>query len=78
MDTGGLDTSTTLTWDNVALAFSFVIFDAVASTVFGLGVGASLVTAAIRCIIQLALVGVVLEKVFEADNLWVVGSIVCK
>jgi ABC-type iron transport system FetAB permease component len=77
MDAPG-NSDTHLTWVNVGLAFSFVVFDAVLSSVFGLRVGSSLVTAAIRCIIQLAVVATLLQKVFEAENPWAVAGIVCE
>jgi ABC-type iron transport system FetAB permease component len=67
--------TTHLTWLNVGLGFSFIVFDAIVSTVFGLGVGSSLVTAAARCIIQLAVVALLLQKVFEAQNIWAVAGI---
>lgn len=67
--------STHLTWGNVGLAFSFVVFDAVVSRTFSLGVGSSLVTAAVRCVIQLSLVALILRKVFETNNPWAVAGI---
>ncbi|CAL1717221.1 unnamed protein product [Somion occarium] len=67
--------STHLTWANVGLAFSFILFDTVISHTFGLGVGSSLLTAALRCVFQLSLVALVLQKVFEANNLWAVAGI---
>lgn len=77
MDTDPGQSTTQLTWENVGLAFSFIVFDAVVSKTFGLGVGASLVTAAVRCIIQLSLVALVLQKVFETNNPWGVAGIAC-
>ena len=35
-------------------------------------------TAAVRCVVQLALVATLLQKVFEADNAWAVGGIACE
>lgn len=67
--------STHLTWANVALGFSFIFLDAVVSTSFNLGVGNSLISAAIRCIVQLAIVGLLLQRVFEANNPWAVAGI---
>jgi ABC-type iron transport system FetAB permease component len=64
-----------LTWFNVLLGFSFIAFDALVSATFGLGVGSSLVTAACRCVLQLAVVATLLQKVFEADNPWAVAGI---
>ena len=70
--------STHLTYANVGLAFSFILFDAFVSFFFGLGIGSSLVTAAVRCILQLAVVATLLQKVFEANNPWAVAGIACK
>jgi ABC-type iron transport system FetAB permease component len=66
-----------LTPSNVALAFTFILFDAIVSAVFGLGIGRSLITAAVRCVIQLALVATLLRKVFETNNPWAVAGITC-
>lgn len=76
MDSG--EPTTHLTYANVGLAFSFIVFDAVVSFFFGLGVGGSLVTAAVRCVVQLAIVATLLQKVFEARNPWAVAAIACK
>lgn len=67
-----------LTWVNVGLGLSFIGFDVIVSTLLGLGVGPSLFTAALRCILQLALVAGLLQKVFEAQNPWAVAGITCK
>lgn len=67
-----------LTWGNVGLAFSFILFDAVVSFVAGLGVGSSLVTAAVRCVLQLSVVALVLQKVFETNNPFAVAGIACE
>jgi uncharacterized protein (TIGR00245 family) len=76
MDSPGPGSDSNLTYANVGLAFSFILFDAFVSFFFGLGVGSSLVTAAIRCVLQLAVVATLLEKVFEANNPWAVAGIV--
>ena len=75
MDSPGPDTDTHLTYAHVGLAFSFILFDAFVSFFFGLGVGSSLVTAAVRCVLQLAIVGTLLQKVFEANNPLAVAGI---
>ncbi|KAI0695372.1 UPF0014-domain-containing protein [Cytidiella melzeri] len=72
---GGTGTSKDLTWENVGLAFSFIVLDAVFSRIFGLGVGSSLITAAVRCVLQLTLVALILQKVFETNNPWAVAGI---
>lgn len=69
--------STHLDWGNVGLGFSFIIFNALVSTSLQLGVGSSLLSAAIRCVVQLGLVALVLQKVFETNNPWAVGGIAC-
>ncbi|KAH8074788.1 hypothetical protein BXZ70DRAFT_963711 [Cristinia sonorae] len=66
-----------LSMANVGLAFAFVAFNALVSSSFGLGVGGSLVSAAVRCVVQLSLVAMVLQKVFEANNPWAVAGIAC-
>lgn len=77
MDAPGGERTNDLTWDNVGLAFSFILFDAVVSKIFGLGVGTSLVTAAVRCVVQLTLVALILQKVFDTNNPWGVAGIAC-
>jgi hypothetical protein len=69
-----LTESPTLSWVNVGLGFLFILFDAVLSATLGLGIGGSLVVAATRCVIQLSIMGLVLDKVFASQNIWgVVG-----
>ena len=77
MDPGTGDSSTHLTWGNVGLAFSFILLDGVLSTTFGLGVGSSLLTAAVRCVVQLSVVALILQKVFETNNPWAVAGMAC-
>lgn len=57
-----------LTWSNVALALSFVVFDAVLSSIYRLGISSSLISAALRCIIQLSVMALVLESIFKTQN----------
>jgi len=57
-----------LAWYNVALALSFVAFDAVLSSVYRLGISESLISAALRCIIQLSVMALVLESIFKTQN----------
>lgn len=71
-------TETHLTWANVTLAFAFIVFNAILSLAFRLGVGSALVTAALRCIIQLAVMGGVLTAVFKTENPWAVAGISSK
>ena len=67
--------SSDLSWGNVGLAFSFIVFDAFISMFYGLGVGSSLVTAAVRCVLQLSVVALILQKIFETNNPWAVAGI---
>ncbi|KIP10920.1 hypothetical protein PHLGIDRAFT_115059 [Phlebiopsis gigantea 11061_1 CR5-6] len=67
--------SSQLTWANVGFAFCFIALDAVISRAFQLRLEASIISAAIRCIAQLALVALILRKVFEADDPWAVAAI---
>ncbi|KAF5388722.1 hypothetical protein D9757_004807 [Collybiopsis confluens] len=64
-----------LTWQNIALAFAFIGVNVIFSYIFDLGIGLSLLVAATRCIIQLAVVGTLLQKVFETENPWAVAGI---
>jgi len=72
---GPADPTTNLQWLNVGLGLSFILFDAVVSVVLQLGVGRSLITAALRCIIQLSVMALVLESVFRTKNPWAVAGI---
>lgn len=67
-----------LTWLHVAIGMSFILLDIGVSTVFRLGVGISLLVAALRCIGQLALVATILHQVFERKNPWMVALICCE
>ncbi|KIJ08160.1 hypothetical protein PAXINDRAFT_173083 [Paxillus involutus ATCC 200175] len=69
--------STHLSRANVGLGFSFILLNAFLSTSLNLGIGGSLVTSALRCIVQLAIVGLVLQRVFETNNPWAVAGIAC-
>lgn len=77
MDSGPGTPTKNLSWDNVGLAFSFIVLDAIVSRTFSLGVGTSLVTAAVRCVTQLSLVALVLQKVFETNDPLAVARIAC-
>ena len=69
--------SSELTWVNVAISLTFVLFDIGVSRVFSLGIGLSLLIAGLRCVGQLALVATVLHEVFETKNPWVIFLICC-
>lgn len=72
---GGSEGSPNLTWLNVGIGLLFIVFDAVLSGVLGLGIGTSLIVAALRCIVQLTVMSLVLGKVFDSDNIWAVAGI---
>lgn len=57
-----------LTWSNVALALSFVAFDTVLSSVYRLGISGSLISAASRCVIQLSVMALVLDSIFQTKS----------
>ncbi|KAG6862689.1 hypothetical protein C0991_010810, partial [Blastosporella zonata] len=67
--------TTHLGWSNVALGFSFILFDVAVSAFFGLGIEQSLLTAAVRCTLQLTVVAVLLQRVFSSENAWAVAGI---
>jgi ABC-type iron transport system FetAB permease component len=75
MDVSG--PTATLDWVNVALGLSFVVFNVAVSSFFELGIGPSLLTAATRCVLQLAVVATILEKVFGSNNPFAVAGIAC-
>lgn len=77
MDDPTSGSNTHLTWASISLAFTFIALDAFLSLVFGLNIGTSLVTAAVRCVLQLALMALVLKSVFQANNPWVVAGLAC-
>lgn len=66
-----------LSWLNVALAFSFILANIFISHIFGLDVGTSLLIAAVRCVVQLGIVAVLLQSVFETEDPWAVAGIAC-
>ncbi|KAF9488998.1 UPF0014-domain-containing protein [Pleurotus eryngii] len=66
-----------LSWVNVGLALSFILFDVALSSVLRLGIERPLITSSIRCVIQLGLASTLLQRVFNAKNPWAVAAIVC-
>jgi len=68
----------TLTWTNVGFGLAFILIDVGISTVFRLGVGLSLLIAALRCIGQLGVVATILQQVFENKDPWLVALISCE
>jgi ABC-type iron transport system FetAB permease component len=59
-----------LTWLNVIIGLAFIAFDAVLSISLGLGIGSSLIVAAMRCVLQLSVMALILDKVFAANNIY--------
>lgn len=56
-------------------ACAYQAFDAVFSKILGVHVGGSLITASIRCILQLSVMALVLQNVFDARNIWAAAGI---
>ncbi len=67
-----------LGWSQVGFALTFIAFNSIISEVLQLGVGASIMFAALRCVVQLTLMATILHHVFAADNFWAVVGIACK
>ena len=67
-----------LTWSNVVLAFSFVVFDAVLSSAYRLGISNSLISAAFRCVVQLSVMALVLESIFKTKNPYGIVGLACE
>jgi ABC-type iron transport system FetAB permease component len=72
-----MSSSSELTWINVGISLTFVLFDIGVSRVFRLGIGLSLLVAGLRCVGQLALVATVLHEVFETTNPWLIFLLCC-
>ena len=75
MDTAPSNVGPSLTWLNVSIASLFVIFDSFLSLTLGLGIGSSLLVASGRCILQLTIMGLVLDSVFSSNSIWGVFGI---
>ena len=67
-----------LGWSQVGFALTFIAFNSIISQVLQLGVGTSIMSAALRCVVQLTLMATVLQQVFAAENFWAVLGISCK
>ncbi|TPX37747.1 hypothetical protein SmJEL517_g00607 [Synchytrium microbalum] len=66
-DCGGGDVDE-LTVGSVALASSFILVNCVVSAFFGLGLELDYIVSALRCLIQLSVLGLLLEPVFAHDE----------
>ncbi|KAG6827270.1 hypothetical protein H0H92_012534 [Tricholoma furcatifolium] len=67
--------TTHLGWQHVGLGFAFILFDVAVSAFFGLGIERGLLTAAVRCVLQLAVMATVLQRVFATEAPWEVAGI---
>ncbi|ORZ08360.1 UPF0014 family [Absidia repens] len=61
-----------LSWWHVLESSSFVMVAAFVSFSFGLQLELSLIIASVRCVVQLSMMGYVLDDVFHANNVWIV------
>ncbi|CAO3599270.1 unnamed protein product [Absidia cylindrospora] len=61
-----------LTWLNVAIASGFLLVNAFISTRLGLQLTKPLLIAAVRCIVQLTIMGLILQDVFKARRPYLV------
>ncbi|KAI9246611.1 UPF0014 family [Sporodiniella umbellata] len=57
-----------LTWVNVAIASSFILVNGGISVLLGLKLEKSLIIAAVRCLVQLTIMGYILEDVFKTKH----------
>ncbi|KAJ3196535.1 hypothetical protein HK101_008544 [Irineochytrium annulatum] len=62
-----------LGWDNVAIGSSLILVNAAISIYFGLGLATSLAISTVRCIVQLTILGMILNTVFDHDTPGVVS-----
>lgn len=67
--------SADLDWSNVGLGLAFVGANALVSYLLGLGVGTALVTAALRCVVQLSGMALVLRAIFATESPWAVAGL---
>ncbi|CAO3684127.1 unnamed protein product [Rhizopus stolonifer] len=68
MDAPGND----LTWWNVAEASTFVFFAAFISLILGIKLELSLIVSGIRCVVQLSLMGLVLDDVLKTTHMSII------
>ncbi|KAJ2740588.1 hypothetical protein GGI20_005729 [Coemansia sp. BCRC 34301] len=57
-----------LTWANVGVAGLLLSVNIAVSMWFGLGLSGSLLVSALRCVVQLSLLGLILRQIFETAN----------
>lgn len=58
---------------NVLIASSFVLVNALISVYFGLGMEAKIIISALRCVVQLVIMGQLLEPIFDNQNPYLIG-----
>ncbi|CAI2193313.1 14789_t:CDS:10 [Funneliformis geosporum] len=73
-DTGEVESS--LQWYHVGIASMFILINGVISIWLGLHLEASLFVSSVRCVVQLTLMGLVLEDVFKAENPFIVLAMI--
>lgn len=64
-----------LDWTDMALVSACLLINVALSFHYGLGIHKSLVIAGLRTILQLTLVGIILDKIFQVDHPWLVLGI---
>jgi ABC-type iron transport system FetAB permease component len=64
--------TTELHWDNVIYGSGFICFTVLISVVLGLKLTKPLLISSTRCVVQLTLLGLVLENILNTDNVWLV------
>ncbi|KAJ1956628.1 hypothetical protein EC988_001249 [Linderina pennispora] len=57
-----------LSWQNVGIAATLLGFNVLLSLWLGLGLSTSLIVAAVRCVVQLTVLGMVLKQIFLTQN----------
>jgi ABC-type iron transport system FetAB permease component len=78
MDAGGQEGEPHLGWKNVGIAASLILVNGLLSMTLGLKLEANIIVSAIRCVVQLTIMGLILEPVFANDSWWTVMLISCK
>jgi ABC-type iron transport system FetAB permease component len=64
-----------LSWTNVLIALSLLALDIAVSVFLRLELASSLIIAALRCIVQLSVMGVVLRYIFSSESAWAVAGL---
>ncbi|KAG2218764.1 hypothetical protein INT45_012984 [Circinella minor] len=70
-------TQPTLDWRNVAVASGFILVNGIMSIMLGLKLEKSLIIASIRCLVQLTIMGYILEDVFKARHPAIIMLMTC-